>query len=166
MRRKVVNPDGCRIRLHGIEHILGGHALAGNAIALVHRTEQMPHWNGRSSDPHIDRGFSRLGIGTERTRAPLPIMSTITQRPWRCWMLLELERCGFLAAQTAGEHHRKQGAIAFAFEGLGVRFIQQCFGQRHTQPIPDEAFCLSVNGWNRYPAPTSCFRRSNAPLFD
>jgi hypothetical protein len=75
VRSKMVEADRRRIGLHGVDS-LRGHALAGQAITFVHRPEHIASRNHRSTNPDIDFGPARHRH--HRTRAPLPIRSTMT----------------------------------------------------------------------------------------
>ncbi len=47
--------------------------------------------------------FAQLGMGTERTRVPLPTRSTITQRPSRCWMCSRVSEAVSSRRRLSGE---------------------------------------------------------------
>jgi hypothetical protein len=68
---------------------------------------------------------AQLGIGTDRTRPPLPSRSTNHPAAVALLDVLKLQVRGFLAPQAAAEHHGEQRAVAFAFECARVRFIEQ-----------------------------------------
>ena len=137
MGREPIHAQSCGIRLHGIEDRLGRHLRDADAAAFVDGPEHMPGGESGAVIQVSTAALAQLGMGTERTRAPLPTRSTMTQRPSRCWMCSSVSAGGFFSPQSTAQHHCQQRAIAFAFLCLRIRFVDERLSLRHAQPVAD-----------------------------
>ena len=81
-----------RILPHNSPHCVFRKSLRVDGTALVTERKTGPD-SRAAAEIHWSRSsLTQAGIGTVRTRSPLPIRSGSTQRPERCWMSLICSR--------------------------------------------------------------------------
>jgi hypothetical protein len=79
--------------------------------------------------------LAKDGIGTDRTRPPLPVMSTITQRPSRYWMCSSVRDAASSPRSPVPMSRAKQSMIPLASQSRNIRRVDERLRLRDGEPV-------------------------------